>query len=79
MDAEHLIPTITTAHLIIQTACQFSLPKLALDIANIYEAVSPRRLDAHIWFLILETSCQALFVRTVSSKLFRSPLHEPNP
>lgn len=62
VDKSNIVPTIRTADLVIQTACRMSLPKLAMDVANAFESVSPRRLEGYTWAAILESSCEVLFV-----------------
>ena len=66
MDVAGITPTIQTAEMIINTAIQSKLPRLALDYAVMFELTSPRRLEGRVWLSILSKSADVLFVRFVS-------------
>ena len=58
-------PTLRTVDMIIGCACRGGMPQLALDVACVVEANSPRRLDAYIWLSVLDCAAEHLLVSIV--------------
>lgn len=62
MNALGLTPTLKTAQALVVSASRLGLPRLALDLAELFEQSSARRLDGEVWVECLISSAEALFV-----------------
>jgi pentatricopeptide repeat protein len=60
--SKDLLPTLRTVNMIIDCSCRAGMPRLALDVARVFEANSPRRLDAYAWLSVLDCSAEHLLV-----------------
>lgn len=67
MEGRGLTPTLITAEEIITLAAQRRMPRLALELAENFEASSVRRLGMHIWASCLLSSSECLYVGAISS------------
>lgn len=63
LDDRSLKATLQSAESVIKLACEFRYPRLALDVAEAFEASSVRRLDSTAWMDILIASSHMLWVR----------------
>ncbi|KAI9442634.1 hypothetical protein H4582DRAFT_2110118 [Lactarius indigo] len=61
MERRGLIPTLKTAEDIIILAAQRRMPRLALELAENFEAASVRRLGMHVWASCLLSSSECLY------------------
>lgn len=57
-----LSPTLTTASAIIKSAAKLGFARLALDLAEAFEATSVRRLEGDVWVDILGSCAEQLYV-----------------
>jgi pentatricopeptide repeat protein len=67
MEGRGLTPTLKTAEGIITLAAQRRMPRLALELAENFEASSVRRLGMHVWVSCLLSSSECLYVSVISS------------
>ncbi|EGO00063.1 hypothetical protein SERLA73DRAFT_88892 [Serpula lacrymans var. lacrymans S7.3] len=58
-------PELPTAQSMIKLAAQQSFPRLALDLAENFEATSVRRLDTETWMTCLHSSSEVLYAEGV--------------
>ncbi|KAH7919360.1 hypothetical protein BV22DRAFT_865072 [Leucogyrophana mollusca] len=65
MGARGLSPTLTTAQDVIILATEQGFPRLALDLAENFEATSVRRLSSETWMNCLLSSAEALYAEGV--------------
>ncbi|KZT10732.1 uncharacterized protein LAESUDRAFT_644337 [Laetiporus sulphureus 93-53] len=61
MGARGLSPTLKTATTLIESAGRLGYPRLALELAEAFEATSVRRLDGDVWLECLLSSAEALY------------------
>lgn len=61
MEGRGLTPTLKTAEDVITLAAQKRMPRLALELAENFEAASVRRLGMHIWVSCLLSSSECLY------------------
>jgi len=69
MERRGLSPTLKTAEGVITLAAQRRMPRLALELAENYEASSVRRLGTHVWVSCLLSASESLYVGIVSNCL----------
>jgi len=62
MEKRNLSPSTETAESIVSLAAKQGNPRLALDLATSYEAVSVRPLSTAVWVHVLATCAEYLFV-----------------
>ena len=67
MESRGLTPTLKTAEGIITLAAQRRMPRLALELAENFEATSVRRLGMDVWVSCLLSSSECLHVSAISS------------
>jgi pentatricopeptide repeat protein len=67
MEDRGLTPTLITAERVITLAAQRRMPRLALELAENFEASSVRRLSTHVWVSCLLSSSECLYVGTISN------------
>ncbi|KAF9241570.1 hypothetical protein BU15DRAFT_44674 [Melanogaster broomeanus] len=67
MRSRGLTPELTTAQDIIKLAADMGLPRLALDIAQTFEAQSLRRIDSETWMSCLMSSADMLYADGVQT------------
>lgn len=67
MESRGLVPTLETAEGIISLAAQRRMPRLALELAENFEASSVRRLGSHVWVSCLLSASECLYVSAISS------------
>lgn len=65
MEGRGLTPTIKTAEDVIVLAAQRRMPRLALELAENFEAASVRRLGSHAWVSCLLASSECLYVGAI--------------
>ena len=68
MEGRGLTPTLRTAEGVIALAAERRMPRLALELAENFEASSPRRLDMHIWVSCLLASSECLYVGAIPTR-----------
>ncbi|KAH8994719.1 hypothetical protein EDB86DRAFT_1240832 [Lactarius hatsudake] len=61
MERRGLTPTLKTAEDIITLAAKMRMPRLALELAENFEASSVRRLGMHVWVSCLLSSSECLY------------------
>jgi pentatricopeptide repeat protein len=66
MENRGLTPTLQTAEGVITLAAQRRMPRLALELAENFEASSVRRLGMDIWVSCLLSSSECLYVGVIS-------------
>lgn len=69
MEERGLTPTLRTAEGVITLAAQRRMPRLALELAQNFEASSVRRLGMHVWVSCLLSSSECLYVGTIATRL----------
>jgi pentatricopeptide repeat protein len=62
MESRGLTPTLETAEGVITLAAQRRMPRLALELAENFEASAVRRLGTHVWVSCLLSSSECLYV-----------------
>ena len=62
MEGRGLTPTLKTAEDVIILAAQRRMPRLALELAENFEAASVRRLGTNVWVSCLLSSSECLYV-----------------
>jgi pentatricopeptide repeat protein len=67
MEGRGLKPRLKTAEGVIILAAQRKMPRLALELAENFEASSVRRLSTHVWVSCLLSSSECLYVGAISS------------
>ena len=67
MEGRGLKPRLRTAEGVIILAAQRRMPRLALELAENFEASSVRRLGMHVWVSCLLSSSECLYVSVISS------------
>ncbi|THH33261.1 hypothetical protein EUX98_g903 [Antrodiella citrinella] len=77
MSDRGMVPLGHTTEAIVRACCKLSMPRLAWDLAVSFEAVSPRRLDGHVWMECLLASAETLYVEGVRD-LWQKCVHELN-
>ncbi|KAI9510937.1 hypothetical protein F5148DRAFT_975964 [Russula earlei] len=65
MEGRGLSPQLKTAEGVITLAARRRMPRLALELAENFEASSVRRLDTHVWVACLLSSSECLYVEGV--------------
>lgn len=65
MEGRGLTPTLETAEGVITLAAERRMPRLALELAENFEASSVRRLNMHVWVDCLLSSSECLYVGVV--------------
>ncbi|KAH9963831.1 hypothetical protein BC827DRAFT_1128532 [Russula dissimulans] len=65
MERRGLSPTLKTAEGVITLAAQRRMPRLALELAENFEASSVRRLSTHVWVSCLLSASESLYVEGV--------------
>jgi pentatricopeptide repeat protein len=65
MEGRGLTPTLETAEGVITLAAERRMPRLALELAENFEASSVRRLNMHVWVNCLLSSSECLYVGVV--------------
>jgi pentatricopeptide repeat protein len=68
MEGRGLTPTLKTAEGVIFLAAQRRMPRLALELAENFEASSVRRLDTHVWVSCLLSSSECLYVGAIPTR-----------
>jgi pentatricopeptide repeat protein len=68
MEGRGLTPTLRTAEDVITLAAQRRMPRLALELAENFEASSVRRLDVRIWVSCLLSSSECLYVGAIPTR-----------
>jgi len=68
MEGRSLTPTLETAEGVITLAAGRRMPRLALELAENFEASSVRRLGMHVWVTCLLSSSECLYVGVISSQ-----------
>lgn len=59
-------PDLTATQEVIKLAANLHLPRLAIDLAQSFEAHSVRRLDGETWISCLVSSAELLYVSSIS-------------
>jgi pentatricopeptide repeat protein len=67
MEGRGLTPLLNTAEDVIVLAAKRRMPRLALELAENFEASSVRRLDMHVWVSCLLSSSECLYVSAISN------------
>ena len=67
MEGRGLTPTLETAEGVISLAARRRMPRLALELAENFEASSVRRLNMHVWVTCLVSSSECLYVGVIST------------
>jgi pentatricopeptide repeat protein len=67
METRGLTPTLQTAEGVITLAAQRRMPRLALELAENFEASSVRRLGMHVWVSCLLSSSECFYVGAISA------------
>ena len=67
MEGRGLTPTLKTAEDVIVLAAKRRMPRLALELAENFEASSVRRLGMHVWVSCLLSSSECLYVSDISN------------
>jgi pentatricopeptide repeat protein len=67
MESRGLTPTLETAENIITLAALRRMPRLALELAENFEASAVRRLGTRVWVSCLLSSSECLYVSAISS------------
>lgn len=67
MESRGLMPPLKTAEGVITLAAQKKMPRLALELAENFEASSVRRLNMHVWVSCLLSSSECLYVGVISN------------
>jgi pentatricopeptide repeat protein len=68
MEGRGLTPTLKTAEGMITLVAQRRMPRLALELAENFEASSVRRLDTHVWVSCLLSSSECLYVGAIPTR-----------
>jgi hypothetical protein len=68
MEGRGLTPTLGTAEGVITLAAQRRMPRLALELAENFEASSVRRLGTNVWVSCLLSSSECLYVGAIPSR-----------
>ncbi len=68
MEGRGLTPTLGTAEGVITLAARKRMPRLALELAENFEASSVRRLGMHVWASCLLSSSECLYVGATPSR-----------
>lgn len=71
MERRGLTPTLETAEGVITLAAGRRLPRLALELAENFEASSVRRLSTHVWVTCLLSSSECLYVCVIPTSRAR--------
>ena len=61
MQLRGLVPSVDTAQSVIALIASRGFPRLALDVATVFERSSIRRLDTAVWLNCLISSAEALY------------------
>jgi pentatricopeptide repeat protein len=69
MERRGLSPTLKTAEGVITLAAQRRMPRLALELAENFEASSVRRLSTHVWVSCLLSASESLYVGIIANCL----------
>ncbi|KAA1471768.1 hypothetical protein DENSPDRAFT_837838 [Dentipellis sp. KUC8613] len=75
MEEKGLSPKLETAQAIISLAAKLGQPRLAIDLAENFEASSVRRLEGHVWVDCLTSSTALLFEDGVS-RMWQKVVHD---
>src|ERR1700743_889956 len=67
MHRQHLTPTLPIVQGVIELSAELGEPRLALDMANSFEAASFRKLDSRTWMQILLGSAEFYCVSSARS------------
>jgi pentatricopeptide repeat protein len=67
MEGRGLTPTLETAEGVIILAGRRRMPRLALELAENFEASSVRRLGMHVWVSCLLSASESLYVSAISN------------
>lgn len=62
MSDRGLTPLVSSAERVVRTACRLQHPRLAMDLAQSFEASSVRRLGGDVWMDCLIASAETLYV-----------------
>jgi len=65
MEGRGLTPTLQTAEGVISLAARRRMPRLAVELAENFEASSVRRLGMHVWVSCLLSSSERLYVGAI--------------
>jgi len=68
MEGRRLTPPLRTAEGMIILAAQRRMPRLALELAENFEASSVRRLGMHVWVSCLLSSSECLYVGVIPTR-----------
>ena len=64
MRRQGITPKIETADILVSAASKAKLPKLAVDVALLFESQSTRKLEGRTWMRVLIASADVLYVST---------------
>ncbi|EDR11808.1 uncharacterized protein LACBIDRAFT_293043 [Laccaria bicolor S238N-H82] len=66
MQSHGLVPELTAAEHVITLAAQCNQPRLAIDLVNWFENISPQRVGPSVWMACLTSSAECMYVQGVS-------------
>lgn len=75
MQPQGLVPELTAAEHVITLAAQCNQPRLAIDLLNWFESISPQRLDPSVWMACLTSSAECMYVSSCTPLCLTNSSH----
>ena len=73
MGDKGMVASLKLTQAVILLACDMNYPRLAIELANMFETSSIRRLDGSVWIKCLVAAAEGLYVRRLHILSFTDP------